>query len=148
MVTADDIAAAVGGLYAGSAAFAAAAPGGPWNTQGPDVPAAYPYAVFKITGGGPLWNSGPIYTQVFRVAVAAYAPVGDSGVDQTAVQQALWTAVCRQTPALRTPATQRVLAILPSAAEARYDPARRDGKDVFVAGYTFDIQVQGDSSTA
>lgn len=151
MVTLDDIAGWIGGKLTALSAFTTAVPGGVWNvgadgSGGPDAPTAYPYATMRVTAREPKWNSGDLYTQAFTVRVAAYAPVGASGSDPQAVQTSIRTALQWATPAALRNATDRVLHVRPTEPAGTFDARRRAGRDVFVAGESFEVLVQGDRS--
>lgn len=147
MVTVDDVAAYIGGRLLAVSGIETVLPGGAWFDRGPDVPAGYPYAVFKVTGEAPEWNSGNLYTHNFRVQIAAYAPVGLSGVDIQNVQKAMLKIAWDTTVSLRN-ATEKVLSVRPSGNDPRNDTVLRGGRDVFISGQTYDVLVQGDRSVS
>lgn len=154
MVTIDDVAGVVKARFAAVAAFATAVPGGAWLGRGPDTPDAYPYEVHQIEAERPELFGGSIFIQKFLVRSAIYAPVGASGVDPQAVQQATNTALCSdaantavQAASLRN-ATDLVLHARPAAVKGEFAPTLREGRDVFVCGTTAEILVQSDKSVA
>ena len=153
MITADDIAGLV--VLARTAAvtgYATTLPGASWYGRGPsNDPAGYPYDVFQIEPGPVKNSTGGGYTQVWTVRRAAYAPVGATGVDVNAVLKLYNDALvstAAQTAlraiAMRN-ATEKVLrAKLVAGSPSQYARELRDGRDVFVAGQTVEILVQGD----
>lgn len=154
MITADDVAAAVVARTAALASFVAAVPGKAWFDRGPDVPDAYPYAVFKLKAGEQRRASGTAYAQAWACEFAVYAPVGAAGVNQQSVQQAL--ADCFVTAAGRTQmraaalrnATEKVLDSRATDHTAAAAKELREGRDVFAAGLSFELLVQGDRSVS
>ena len=154
MITVDDIAGVVLARLAATDPGNTICPGGHWFDRGPDAPAGYPYDVFKIEARPPRMTTGAPYDGVFVVRIAGYCPLGDSGVNPQAVEQlfhnALLTlAACTAMLALSLRnVTERVLVGRPSTAKGEFDRTLRQGKDVFVAGITVELVVQGDRSVA
>ena len=145
MVTLDDVAGIVKAQLAAQSGYNTTLPGGSWFDRGPDTPAGYPYDVFKIEAGLSELTSGGAYVQRFTVRVAGYCPLGDSGVNVQLVSVAAQTALLAAS--LRN-ASEKVLAGVPSSARGEYAPTLRDGKDVWIAGLTVDLIVQGDRGAA
>ena len=154
MVTLDDVAGIVKAQLAAQSGYNTTLPGGSWFDRGPDTPAGYPYDVFKIEAGLSELTSGGAYVQRFTVRVAGYCPLGDSGVNVQLVSQlfhAALVSVAAQTALLAASlrnASEKVLAGVPSSARGEYAPTLRDGKDVWIAGLTVDLIVQGDRGAA
>ncbi len=154
MVTVDDVAGAVKARADAVNAFTAAVPGKAWFATGPDAPDAVPYLVFTVEPGEAKVASGSAYLQPFIVRLAGYAPVGASGVNPNAVSQAV--DACFGTAAGQTAmkatvlrsATERILHSRPLAPSGTFDKDRREGRDVFIAGASFELLTMGDRSIA
>lgn len=156
MITIDDVAGAVLSVLNASAAFAAAVPGQVWFERAPDMPSAYPFAVFHLHAATAGLSFEDAYTQAFTLSIAAYVPQGaeSSPSDPPGVQEALFSALASeaantafQALALRN-ASERILHGKPLAPAGQYARQLRDGRDVFACGLTTEILVQGDRSVA
>lgn len=152
MVTVDDVAAIVGQQLDSTTSFASAVPGGVYNGRGDDTPSGYPYATFTITAQPRESCFDDVYFQTFRIELAVYCPEGQSGVNDAAVQQALFQALAiesatatMQTASLRN-AGERVMGVIQVAPSGEYSPTLRSARDVFVAGLAIEILCQGDRS--
>lgn len=129
-------------------------PGGHWFDRGPDTPADYPYDVFKVEAQAARMTSGSLYDQTFTVRLGGYCPIGDTGVDVQAVSQLFHNALVSDAAntALRAVslrnATEKVLVGKPGVSRGEYAPTLREGRDVFIAGFTAEIVVMGDRSVS
>lgn len=150
MINVDDVAALILARTQAVATFTSAVPGKAWLDQGPDTPDGYPYWVFKLKAGQAEVFSGTAYKQAWVVEGMAYCPVGATGVNLQNVQQAL--AACFVTDAgkaamkaaaLRS-ATEKVLHTRPLQPAGQFDKTLREGRDVALVGYAFEVLVQGD----
>lgn len=154
MITPDDIAGAVFARVAATGGYATYLPGLAWFDAGPDAPGGYPYAVFKVEARPAEVTSGSAYVQAFSVRVAAYAPVGGSGVDVAATQQFLNTALAGDAAlaALRGASlrngSEKVLHARPVTPAGAFDRTVREGRDVFVCGLAVEVVAQGDRSVS
>ena len=141
MVTVDDIAAAVKGRCAGSAAFVAAVPGGAYFER-PDEDAAAPYAVFGLDrADDPEFDSGGGYTQGFTLRMAVYSVVGTS--DPQAAQLGMADALNTSPTDWAALRAGRVLHGLPRGYDGRFDPKLRNSADVFVSAAQWALLVEG-----
>lgn len=154
MITPDDIGVLLKARFAATSAFGTAVPGGAWFGRGPDTPDAYPYAVHQIEATPAVTFTADAYIQKFTVKVAAYAPVGDSGVNPNTVAQAMYAALCTtaaqalfQAAGMRNP-NEHVLHARPVSPTGEFADKLRDGKDVFVCGLSVELLCQGDRSVA
>lgn len=152
MVTIDDIAGAVKARLAAVSGQATTCPGGHWFDRAPDAPDGYPYDVFRVRSAQSTPTTGGGYVQIFTVELAGYCPIGDTGVNTQSVQQLFNDALVSsaavtalQAVSLRN-ATEKILAGRLADEEGRYDRSQRQGRDVFVAGMTAELIVQGDRS--
>lgn len=161
MVTADDITKVIQTELAAASGWATTIPGGSWFGRGPDDPSnggknangGYPYIVYQIEPGLTRLASGPAYTQPFNVRVAAYVGLGQTVTPQ-AVEQLMngaLTSAAAQTAlqglALRN-VTEKVLHGRPIDGKASYAHNLRAGQDVFLAGVSLEVLVQGDRSVS
>lgn len=154
MITVDDIAGAVKARCDAVTNFTTAVPGAAWFGTGPDAPAGYPYLVFTVEAGEARVASGTAYVQAFVAKLAAYAPVGASGVNPQNVAKALDE--CFGTAAGQTAmkasvlrnAAERILHSRPLAPSGAFDKSRREGRDVFVVGAGYELLAQGDRSAS
>jgi hypothetical protein len=154
MITPDDISALVLARYTATAAFGTAVPGGGWFGRGPDTPTAYPYAVHQIEPDPAITFTADLYVHKFTVKVAAYAPVGASGVNPQNVALAIFGSLCTtaaqtafQAASMRN-ATEKVLHARPVAPRGEFAEKLREARDVFVCGLAVELLCQGDKSVA
>ncbi len=152
MITADDVAKLVGDRLQATSSFVLSVPGGIWNQRANNTPSNYPYAVAKYTAAPPIASFDDVYCQAWTVQIAAYCPIGIPGLDPAAVQQALFAGLCTeaamaalQATGLRN-ATEHVMHSIALPPTGEFDPRLREGRDVFVAGLSVEIMVQGDRS--
>lgn len=154
MVTVDDVAGALKTRLAATSGYTAAIPGGTWLDRGPDAPAGYPYLVLKIEPGEAELFSGSASLQPFTVTLAAYCPVGASGVNVATVEQVLNTAMASQAgnAALQAAnlrnAGDKILHCLPVRPGGKYDLTMREGRDVFAVGLTVSVLCESDRSAS
>jgi hypothetical protein len=160
VITTDDIAGAVLARFAAVDPGWTTLPGKAWFGQGPDDPTAggttagYPYVVFQVEAGTTQTYSGAAYSQTWTVRAAAYYQVGQTGAPTLqAVEQLLQTALASSAAqtALRSASLRnsgdRLLSSRPlESADSKYAPTQRQGQDVFLAGQSVEILVQGDRS--
>jgi hypothetical protein len=154
VITFDDIAELVHGRFATEDAGWLTAPGKQWTGRGPDAPDGHPYLVSQVEAGPEKATSGAAYTQGWTVRTAAYCPVGAAGVDIAAVEQLLNAALASadamaalRAAALRN-ATEKVLSAKVVPGKGEYARELREGRDVFAAGLTVELLVQGDRSAS
>jgi hypothetical protein len=150
MVTVDDVADVVKDRLAAHAAFGTAVPGGAWFGRGPDEPAGHPYTVFQVEAARRQDTSGDAYVQAFTVRLAAYAPVGATGVNPQSVQTATGDALASttgnaalQVMALRN-ASEKVIQGRVLRLDGSFAPTAREARDVFACGRVVELLVQGD----
>jgi len=136
VITADDIAAAVG------AKLGATAAGGAWFLRAAES-ADSPYEVFSVDRRGePEFESDGSYLQEWTVRAAAYSDQG-AGADPNDVQLAMAGAMSADPtgwPALRDGA---VLHCLPDGFDGQFSPTLRRARDTFVAGGQWRLLVSG-----
>lgn len=149
MVTPDDVAKVVLDRLAAVTSSSTICPGGHWFDRGPDDPAGYPYDVFRVEAGPARIVSEFYCFQSWTIRLAGYAPVGETGVTVANVEKLFLDALITDAAntALRAVSLRNtgeaVIHGLQSAAEGRYDPTLREGRDVFVAGLTAELLVMG-----
>lgn len=151
MVTLDDVAGLVMTVLSANPASANPdVPGGAWLGRAPDTPPAYPYAVFDLKGGEKENFSGGIYIQPWVLSIGAYAQMDGEAIVPSEVEQALNEVLVTitaqasfQATALRNP-NDKILHSRPIDDDGEFDPTLRNGQDVFIAGITAEILVQGD----
>jgi hypothetical protein len=153
VITADDVMKAIGDQLSAAANWSAAVPGGVFFARGPETPAAYPYIVAQVQGGRAEVFSGSLYIQPWSVRLAAYCQAGGA-VNARTVEQLMngqLVTLAGQTAmrgAILRNNTEKVLHIVPAAGDGKYAPELRSGQDVFVAGLTVDLLLQGDRSVS
>lgn len=150
MVTADDVAGLVLSRFEASPGFAAVCPGGAWFGRGPDVPDAYPYAVYEVTAGKSESFSGSVGLARYTVRAVAYCPQGAAASDPAATHQFLLDALASdeanawfQEQALRNE-TDLVLHCLPAASDEKAEQRLREARDVFTPVVSADLLFQSD----
>ncbi len=126
-------------------------PGGHWFDRGPDDPTGYPYDVFKVEAGAPKNSTGGLYSQVWTLRLAAYAPIGDLGASSVQATQQLFNNAFVSTAAITAlraislrNASEKIVSAKIAAGRGEYAPTLREGHDVFLSGLTVEILVQGD----
>lgn len=151
MVTIDDMGKVVTDRQAAVAGYSTTLPGKAWFGRGPsDDPAGYPYSVAQIEFGAAKNDSGGGYTQPWTVRLAAYAPVGATGVNPQTVEQLFNNALVSTAAiaALRATALRntgdKIISSKLVPGKGEYAKELREGRDVFVCGLTAEILVQGD----
>lgn len=136
-------------------AFNTALPGGQWTGRGPPGdPDGYPYAVMQIESGAVKNSTGGLYTQLWTARLAAYAPMGDAATSIQGVLQ-MWNTSLLSTAgntalrgaALRN-ATEKILRAHLAPGKGEYAKELREGRDVFLAGLSLELLVQGDKDVA
>lgn len=151
MIRAGDISAAVRSALEAAPTWATLCPGGYWYDRGPDDPDGYPYVVAKVERGETRKTSGDAGTVRFTVRVAAYCPVGASGVDPDALEGLVLVTLADRTEpgwSLRGEMVgERVLHTVNATDGGRYDPAMRGGRDVFAAGVSVELLCQENRGT-
>lgn len=154
MITLDDIAKVVKDRHEAVTSFTTIVPGGIRWLRHDDIPSSGIYIVFQIKGGPNRLTTGAGYVQIWTVDAAAYMPIGDSSTNAQNVEQVLHAALVTTgantsllAVSLRN-ASEKVLAGRVAGEQARFDEKIREGRDVFVAGLTSELIVQGDRSVA
>lgn len=146
MVTLDDVAEVVKARCAAAPRFAAALPGGAWFGRGPDEPAGN-YAVFTLAAeGDAAVESDGSFTQTYGLRIGAYSYQGAAEATSSAAAQLALAAALGADPtdwdALRD---GRVMHCLPRGFDGKFDPAQRDGRDVFVSGGRWALLIEGNA---
>lgn len=143
-ITRSDVSKVFGDRLAASPEFAAAVPGRAWADQGPDVPDAYPYGVFKVEKvGGPEINSDQTYTQEFAVTLAVYAPMATTVTDPQSIELAIAAAVNGNPTNWAALRSGSVLHSIPQGFDGKYADRLRQGQNVFVVGETWHLLCSG-----
>lgn len=154
MITWDDIAGAVIARQAAVTGYSTTLPGGAYAGRGPSTdPAGYPYSVAQIESGPAKSDGGNGYVQTWTVKLAAYAPIGDTGVSPQSVEQLFNNALVSATgiaglraASLRN-AGDKILSAKLVPGKSEYVKELRQGRDVFVCGLAAELLVQGDKGT-